>query len=132
MSYGSRPAAMEMARHLGDIYNGGKVMLVTGSPQHNVIMQLSGISLINFYTADKFDTAPSSFPDVKYVILSKRPDPNLHSVAKTWHDGIESTGFLRNYFEQNFDIISSMICQRFVSNKKLNHGHLIKISITVI
>jgi hypothetical protein len=54
---------MEMVRHLGDICNGGKVMLVTGSPQQNVIMQLSGISLINFYTADKFDTAPSSFPD---------------------------------------------------------------------
>jgi hypothetical protein len=103
ISYGTRPAAMEMARHLGDIYNGGKVMLVTGSPQQNIIMQLSGISLINFYTADKFDTAPGSFPDVKYLILSKRPDPNLHSVAKTWHDWLESTGFLRNYFEQNFE-----------------------------
>jgi hypothetical protein len=32
VSYGTRPAAMEMARHLSDIYNGGKVMLVTGSP----------------------------------------------------------------------------------------------------
>nr|MDQ3975705.1 hypothetical protein [Thermoproteota archaeon] len=48
MSYGSRPAAMEMACHLGDIYNGGKVVLVTGSPQQNVIMQLSGISLVIF------------------------------------------------------------------------------------
>ena len=71
VSYGTRPAAMEMARHLGDIYNGGKVMLVTGSPQQNVIMQLTGISLINFYTADKFDTAPDSFPDVKYIVLSE-------------------------------------------------------------
>ena len=103
ISYGTRPAAIEMARHLGDIYNGGKVMLVTGSPQQNVIMQLSGISLINFHTADKFDASPGSFPDVKYVILSKRPDPNLHSVAKTWHDGLESTGSLGNYFEQDFE-----------------------------
>lgn len=103
ISYGTRPAAIEMARHLGDIYNGGKVMLVTGSPQQNVIMQLSGISLINFHTADKFDASPGSFPDVKYVILSKRPDPNLHSVAKTWHDGLESTGSLRNYVEQDFE-----------------------------
>ena len=56
-----------MARQLGDIYEGGKIMLVTGSPQQNIIMQLSGIPLINFYTADKFDTKPDSFPDVKYV-----------------------------------------------------------------
>jgi hypothetical protein len=103
ISYGTRPAAMEMARHLGNIYDGGKVMLVTGSPQQNIIMQLSGIPLINFYTANKFDTAPGSFPNVKYVILSKSPDPNLQSVAKTWHDWFESTGFLRNYFEQNFE-----------------------------
>jgi hypothetical protein len=46
ISYGTRPAAMERGRHLGDIYDGGKVMLVTGSPQQNVITQLSGISLI--------------------------------------------------------------------------------------
>lgn len=103
ISYGTRPAAIEMARHLGDIYNGGKVMLVTGSPQQNIIMQLSGIPLINFYTADRFDTAPGSFPEVKYVILSKRPDPNLQGVAKTWHDGLESAGVLKNYFEQNFE-----------------------------
>lgn len=32
MPYGSRPAAMEMARQSGDIYERGKVMLVTGSP----------------------------------------------------------------------------------------------------
>ena len=103
ISYGTRPAAMETARHLGDIYNGGKVMLVTGSPQQNIIMQLSGIPLINFYTTDKFDTALGSFPEVKYVILSKKPDPNLQGVAKTWHDGLQRTGFLRNYFEQNFE-----------------------------
>ncbi len=97
-SYGTRPAAMEMARHLHDIYKGGKIMLVTGSPQQNIIMQLSGIPLINFYIADKFN--PDSFPDVKYVILSKSPDPNLHSAAKTW---LESTRWPRNYFEQNFE-----------------------------
>jgi hypothetical protein len=98
ISYGTRPAAMELARHLHDIYKGGKIMLVTGSPQQNIIMQLSGIPLINFYIADKFN--PDSFPDVKYVILSKSPDPNLHSAAKTW---LESTRWPRNYFEQNFE-----------------------------
>lgn len=78
-------------------------------------MQLSGIPLINFYTAHKFDTAPDSFPDVKYVILSKSPDPNLHSAAKTWHDGLESTGFLRNYFEQNFE---NSYYEFFMRNKR--------------
>jgi hypothetical protein len=53
ISYGTRPAAMEMARYLGEIYNGGKVMLVTGSPQQNIIMQWDTVNY-------KFDTAPGS------------------------------------------------------------------------
>jgi hypothetical protein len=39
MSYGSRPHAMDLAHVLGRLYDGGKIFIVTGSAQQNIIMR---------------------------------------------------------------------------------------------
>ena len=51
VSYGTRPYAMEIAKVLGGLYDDGKILMITGSAQQNIIMQASGIPLTNFHTA---------------------------------------------------------------------------------
>jgi hypothetical protein len=102
MSYGTRPAATEIALHLRDVYKGGKVLMVTGSPQQNIIMQGSAIPLSVFYAANNIDTRNDVSPDTRYIILSKSPDPNLRSAGKIWHYGLERIDFPNNHFQQVF------------------------------
>jgi hypothetical protein len=88
MSYGTRPFAMDLANALGRFYDGGKVFLITGSAQQNIIMQASGIPLANFYGAleqFKSDIQVQQFEnDSHYVVLSKNPDISARGYSNTW------------------------------------------------
>jgi hypothetical protein len=92
ISFGSRPAASEMARILDGLYHGGNILIITGSQQQNIIMQASSIPLSNYKTA--IDGPSNNNPillhwkDSQYIILSKHPD----SSAQTFHNRLMEKG----------------------------------------
>jgi hypothetical protein len=104
MSYGTRPFAMDLANALGRLYEGGKIFIVTGSAQQNVIMQASGIPLVNFYAAiEQFKTnyQLQQFEiDSKYVVLSKNPDTDSRIYSNFWTD---RQGELRKYYDKAYE-----------------------------
>jgi hypothetical protein len=104
VSYGTRPYAIEIAKVLGDLYDGGKILMITGSAQQNIIMQASGIPLTNFHTTvEEFNShyqIPNFDVDSRYVILSKKPDPSSQNYAKSW---AERQDELRKYFDKSYE-----------------------------
>ncbi|MDW0281395.1 MAG: hypothetical protein QN720_02755, partial [Nitrososphaeraceae archaeon] len=106
VSYGTRPYAMEIAKVLGGLYDDGKILMITGSAQQNIIMQASGIPLTNFHTAiEEFNLhnnnqIPHFEVDSRYVILSKKPDASSQNYAKSW---AERQGELRKYFDKSYE-----------------------------
>jgi hypothetical protein len=104
VSYGTRPYAIEIAKVLGDLYDGGKILIITGSAQQNIIMQASGIPLTNFHTTvEEFNShyqIPNFDVDSRYVILSKKPDPSSQNYAKSW---AERQDELRKYFDKSYE-----------------------------
>jgi hypothetical protein len=104
VSYGTRPYAIEIAKVLGDLYDGGKILMITGSAQQNIIMQASGIPLTNFHsTIEEFNShyqIPNFDVDSRYVILSKKPDPSSQNYAKSW---AERQDELRKYFDKSYE-----------------------------
>jgi hypothetical protein len=104
MSYGTRPFAMDLANVLGRLYEGGKIFIVTGSAQQNVIMQASGIPLANFYTAtEQFKTnhqLQQFKVDYNYVVLSKNPDADSRIYSNFWTDRQDE---LRKYYDKAYE-----------------------------
>jgi hypothetical protein len=87
---GSRPFVMKTAEVLKSKYTGGKVLLLTGSPQQNNIMQAAGISLNSFDYILNGNAWKESFKapwlHANYIIISKEPDPSAADVSKYWLD----------------------------------------------
>jgi hypothetical protein len=113
-SYRTRPSAMEIDVLLEEFYDGGKILIVAGSAQQNIIMHASGIPLANFVTAIEgsniqyeFVQRPAS--DTKYVILSKNPDPSSQRYAESW---TESQNVLKGYFVKAYENSHYLIFQR--------------------
>jgi hypothetical protein len=104
MSYGTRPFAIDLANVLGRLYDGGKIFIITGSAQQNIIMQASGIPLINFYSAiEQFKTINQlqQFErDSHYVVLSKNPDASSRSYSNFW---TERQSELRKNFDKVYE-----------------------------
>jgi hypothetical protein len=105
VSYGTRPYAIEIAKVLDGLYDGGKILMVTGSAQQNIIMQESGIPLKHFHTPiEEFSSHNNQIPnfevDSRYVILSKKPDPSSQNYAKGW---AERQDELRKYFDKSYE-----------------------------
>lgn len=106
MSYGTRPAAMDIAQALSSYYNSGNILLITGSAQQNIIMQASGITLSNFQTATEGSTWgwKNSLQKLqlhtKYVVLSKQPDPSAERVIDYW---MERQNELKKYFSKVYE-----------------------------
>ena len=104
MSFGTRPFAMDLANVLGRLYEGGKIFIITGSAQQNVIMQASGIPLVNFYAAiEQFKTCHQlqQFEvDSNYVVLSKNPDADSRICSDFWTD---RQGELRKYYNKAYE-----------------------------
>jgi hypothetical protein len=104
ISYGTRPFAMDLANFLGRLYEGGKIFIITGSAQQNVIMQASGIPLANFYTAtEQFKTnhqLQQFKADNNYVVLSKNPDADSRNYSNFWTDRQSE---FRKYYDKAYE-----------------------------
>jgi 4-amino-4-deoxy-L-arabinose transferase-like glycosyltransferase len=95
-----KPSALKMANALRDSYTGGTILIITGSKQHNNIMQESGIPLSNFDPiGSKLSMSKDSFQKpwqyVNYIIISKNADTSAQTVAKYW---LERKDQLNKYF----------------------------------
>jgi len=103
-SYGTRPSAMEMAKVLESLYDGGKIFVITGSAQQNIIMQASGIPLVNFQAATEESNASyesqQAALESQYVILSKKPDSSAQRYAESWN---RSQDELNKYFDKSYE-----------------------------
>ncbi|HXX95906.1 MAG TPA: hypothetical protein VEL11_02150 [Candidatus Bathyarchaeia archaeon] len=88
ISSGTRPFSIKAAEALTSKYNGGRVLIITGSAQQNNIIQQSGIPLRNFDTILEGDTWNPSFKKPwlynKYIIISKEADPSAANVSRYW------------------------------------------------
>lgn len=84
----TRSSATDMVEFLKDLYNGGNILIITGSAQQNIVMQASGVPLTNFKTAIEGSNIhfelQRAVVDSQYVILSKDPDPSSQRHAESW------------------------------------------------
>jgi hypothetical protein len=113
-SYRTRPSAMEMAGFLEELYDGGKILIVTGSAQQNIIMHAGGIPLANFVTAIEgsniqYEVVHRPASDTRYVILSKNPDPSSQRYAESW---TKSQNVLKGYFVKVYENSHYLIFER--------------------
>ena len=113
-SYRSRPPAMEMAEFLEELYDVGKVLIIAGSAQQNIIMHACGISLANFETAIEgssiqYEVVHRPALDTRYVILSKNPDPSSQRYADSWTN---SQNELKGYFVKTYENSHYLIVER--------------------
>jgi hypothetical protein len=105
---------MEMAEFLKQLYDGGKILIVTGSTQQNIIMHASGIPLANFETAIEgsnmqYEAVHRPALDTRYVILSKDPDPSSQMYAESW---TKSQNELKGYFVKAYENSHYLIFER--------------------
>jgi hypothetical protein len=110
MSYGTRPFAMDLADVLGRSYDGGKIFIITGSAQQNIIMQASGIPLTNFYsTIEQFKTNHQLQQFERgshYVVLSKNPDASSRAYANIWAESYSELGkYFNKVYENPFYVL---------------------------
>jgi hypothetical protein len=127
VSYGTRPFAMEIAEVLNSLYNGGKILVITGSAQQNVIMQASGIPLANFEAAAEGSKnshdLESSALDSSYVIVAKKPDSRAKSYAESWSGSQDE---LNRYFDKKYEnshyllFVRNHLAVAFVPERQLN------------
>jgi hypothetical protein len=127
VSYGTRPFAMEIAEVLNSLYNGGKILVITGSAQQNVIMQASGIPLANFEAAAEGSKnshdLKSSALDSSYVIVAKKPDSRAKSYAESWSGSQDE---LNRYFDKKYEnshyllFVRNHLAVAFVPERQLN------------
>ena len=98
---GSRPFQIQTAEALASSYDGNsKIVIITGSSQHNKIMQASGIPLRQFDQILESGSYKASFKEPwmhsKYIILGKKPDPSAYNVTHYW---LDRQPLLERYFD---------------------------------
>jgi hypothetical protein len=96
-----RPFQTQAAEALASSYDGNsKIVIITGSSQHNKIMQASGIPLRQFDQILESGSYKDSFREPwiysKYIVLGKEPDPSAYNVAHYW---LDRQPLLDKYFE---------------------------------
>jgi hypothetical protein len=95
---------MKMVKFLEGLYDGGKILIITGSAQQNIIMQASGIPLANFQTGTEGSNIDYEIKrtalDSQYVILSKKPDSSSQRYAESWN---KSQDELKGYFDKAYE-----------------------------
>jgi hypothetical protein len=113
-SYETRQPAMEMAEFLEELYDGGKILIVAGSAQQNIIMHASGIPFANFETAIEgsnmqYDVVHRPALDIRYVVLSKNPDASSQMYAESW---TKSQNELKGFFAKIYENSHYLIFER--------------------
>jgi hypothetical protein len=98
---GSRLFQIHAAEALASSYDGiSKIVIITGSSQHNMIMQASGIPLRQFDQILESGSYKASFKEPwnysKYIVLGKKPDPSAYNVTHYW---LDRQPLLEKYFD---------------------------------
>ena len=102
--YEPTPSAINAAEFLRDNYDGGRVMLVTGSAQEHRIMQVSGISLASFdeaiamYTSQPYFSEPWKYD--RWVLISSDPFADAAGPVKYWRD---NQSLLEDHFSLKYE-----------------------------
>jgi hypothetical protein len=100
VSSAARQFSIKIAEALSSKYDGGRILIITGSAQQNNIIQESGIPLRNFDTILEGNTWNPSFKKPwlhdKYIIISKKADLSAANVSRYWLDRQQQ---LNKYFD---------------------------------
>ena len=92
--YKQAPFAKQTSEFLYDNYDGGKILMITGSPQAHRIMISSGVDLIDFNEGiESFLYKPyfkEPWEHNKWVVLGLEPDSDSANAARHWLDNMES------------------------------------------
>jgi hypothetical protein len=99
MFSGARQVSIRATEALTSKYDGGRILIITGSAQQNNIIQQSGIPFRNFDTILEGDTWNPSFKKPwsydRYIIIGKKADLSAANVSRYWLDRQEQ---LNKYF----------------------------------
>ncbi len=94
------PFSIQTGEALGSIYDGGRILMLTGSGEEHKIMFSSGIALRAFDDLSEPSTLESSFREpwsyVKWIVISSALDPDTEGYVKYWIDRQEQ---LAKYFD---------------------------------
>jgi hypothetical protein len=100
VSSAARQYSIKAAEALTSKYDGGRVLIITGSAQQNNIIQEIGIPIRNFDTILEGNTWNPSFKKPwlhdKYIIISKKADFSAANVSRYWLDRQQQ---LNKYFD---------------------------------
>ena len=100
VSSAARQFSIKIAEALSSKYDGGRILIITGSAQQNNIIQESGIPIRNFDTILEGNTWKPSFKKPwlydKYIIISKKADLSSAKVSRYWLDRQQQ---LNKYFD---------------------------------
>jgi hypothetical protein len=97
----SRLSQIQAAEALASSYDeNSKIVIMTGSSQHNMIMHASGIPLRQFDPILESGLYKDSFKEPwinsKYIVLGKNPDPSAYNVTYYW---LDRQPLLEKYFD---------------------------------
>lgn len=96
----TRQFSIKIAEALSSKYDGGRILIITGSAPQNNIIQESGIPIRNFDTILQGNTWKPSFKKPwlydKYIIISKKADLSAANVSRYWLDRQQQ---LNKYFD---------------------------------
>jgi hypothetical protein len=100
-----RQSQINLAESLKSIYDrNSTILILTGSSQHNKIMQLSNIPLKQFNQIQESGADKESFKKpwlhTKYLILGKKPDASAKNVTQYW---LDRQPLLEKYFNTVYD-----------------------------
>jgi 4-amino-4-deoxy-L-arabinose transferase-like glycosyltransferase len=88
--YKSSPFAAQAAEALNSMYDGGTIMIVTGSAQEHRVMVIGGIPLRQYDEILESSMWKQSFHEPwshhKWIVISKDPDFDGTSPVKYWQD----------------------------------------------
>jgi len=111
--YKINPYTMQAGEALSSMYDGGIIMMLTGSAQEHRIMVVGGIPLKQYDEIIESSTWKKSYSEPwlydKWVVISKEPDSDGVSVAKYWQDRrAELDEHYRKVYESNYYEILSL------------------------
>jgi hypothetical protein len=88
--YGAVPSAVEVGEALRSRYDGGEIVIVTGSPQEHRIMVTAGIPLERYDELLESSTWKRSYHEPwlhgRWLVLSKAPDADGVSPVTYWRE----------------------------------------------
>ncbi|MFB5624934.1 MAG: hypothetical protein ACE5RP_08500, partial [Nitrosopumilus sp.] len=100
--YKQAPYAKETSDFLFENYDGGKILIMTGSSQAHRIMISSGASLIDFNEGIESFLYEQYFKEPwnhnKWIVIGKEPDSDSVNAVKFWSDN-------KDTLDKHYDLV---------------------------